>query len=195
MVIQDMDGAQSVPLQLFIDIINDGETKAFNVAASGYIRMEPIEVGQIWPSHGEKLKIPKVIRRANAKKPVKISLSRFEFMTDVMVPRGDWEDVKNGDKPLHIVGKISYDDVFGNPHHTWFHYAWNVTKDNGNWGMKLGGQTIAAQVTDQNTTTKASPKSKLRHHLDFRLRDASKPVGWVGEALPSCGSNVQGGNP
>jgi hypothetical protein len=28
MVIQDMDGAQSVPLQLFIDIINDGETKA-----------------------------------------------------------------------------------------------------------------------------------------------------------------------
>jgi hypothetical protein len=134
MVIEDVDGAQSVPLNLFIDIINDGETKAFNVTASGYIRMEHIEVGQVWPSHGERLKIPKVIRRANAKKPVRLSLSQYEFMTDILVSRSDWEDVKKGNKPLHVIGTIFYEDVFGKPHRTPFWHTWEVITDDGNWG-------------------------------------------------------------
>jgi hypothetical protein len=133
MIIQDVDGAQSVPLKIILNIINDGESKAFNVAASGYVRMEDMQAGQIWPSYGDKLKIPKVIRKATLKKPVKISLSQFEFMTDRMVPKDDWNDVKEGKRPLHIVGTISYDDVFGNAHRTPFHYEWNVRVDE-NWG-------------------------------------------------------------
>jgi hypothetical protein len=136
--IEDVDGTVSQFLELYIDVINDGESKAFNVAASGYVMIETVELGKPYASHGAELAIPKVIRDASTDTPVRVHLARSGLGDEVSILSSDWNAVQSGNKPLHMVGTISYEDVFEKPHHTPFWYTWNVRTDNGNWGDEAG---------------------------------------------------------
>src|ERR1700723_3337185 len=133
--IMDVDGAVSQYLELYIEVINDGESKAFNVAASGYVMIEAIELGKAYASHGAELTIPKIIREADITNPVRVHLARSGLGDKVSILSNDWKAVQSGDKSLHMVGTISYDDVYGRRrHHTPFWYTWKIEKDTGNWG-------------------------------------------------------------
>jgi hypothetical protein len=46
LLIEDVDGKTYQSMEVFLDIINEGETRAFNVKASGYILIEPHPIGQ-----------------------------------------------------------------------------------------------------------------------------------------------------
>lgn len=138
LLMEDTDGKTYQSLEVFINIINEGETRAFNVKASGYILIEPIQIGKAYASHGNEFAIPKVIRSATIDNPVRIAVCPSGFGTSIQVRSGDCVAIQTGRKPLHIVGTISYEDVFGKPHHTPFWYTWQVRTDNGNWGDEAG---------------------------------------------------------
>jgi hypothetical protein len=125
--IEDVDDATVLQqLVLSIDVTNDGETRAFNVVASGYVLMKDIEVGEIYTSYGSKLAISRVIGgNGSAGLPVSVSLAPAEMELN-LVPSEEWKRVRSGEAPLHMIGAISYEDVFGKPHQTPFHCTWKV---------------------------------------------------------------------
>jgi len=132
--IEDVDGTISQFLELYIDVINDGESNAFNVTASGYVMIEVIDSGKPYASRGAELAIPKVIRDANTVNPVRVHLGPSGIGDSVLILSSEWQDVQSGDKPLHIVGTISYNDVFGKPHNTPFWYTWKIRRGSDGWG-------------------------------------------------------------
>ena len=108
-------------LSLHIGIANDGETKAFNVRASGHVRWGTMKVGEIYGSND--LNIPAIIRDATADNPVRVSMVKKG--TDVIaIDIRVWGDINVGEAQLRIGGKITYDDVFGDSHETPFEYLW-----------------------------------------------------------------------
>jgi hypothetical protein len=138
LLIEDVDGKTYQSMEVFLDIINDGETRAFNVKASGYILIEPIQTGKAYASYGDEFTIPKVVRNATIENPVRIAVCPYGFGTSIQVRSSDCVAIQTGRKPLQVFGTISYEDVFGKPHHTPFLYTWEVRTDNGNWGDEAG---------------------------------------------------------
>jgi len=120
---RDRDDENMRMLNLHIGIANDGETKAFNVRASGYVRWEPIKVGETYGSYD--LNIPAIIRDATADNPVRVFM--IEKGTDVIaIDIRVWGDINVGKAHLRMGGRITYDDVFGDSHETPFQYLWTV---------------------------------------------------------------------
>jgi hypothetical protein len=109
------------------------KARLFNVTASGYVMIGAIELGKTYAPHGTELTIPKIIRDANTANPVRVHLGPFGIGDKVLILSCEWQDVQSGDKPLHIAGTISYNDVFGKPHHTPFWYTWKIRRGNGGW--------------------------------------------------------------
>ena len=133
---KDVDGTVSQLLELYINVINHGGSKAFNVKASGYVMTENIEAGKFFPTYGQDLSIPKVIGIATDADPVRLYLAPIGLGTKVQILSKDWVDIQKGNKPLHVVGTIDYEDVFGKPHRTPFWHTWKVRTDNANWGYE-----------------------------------------------------------
>jgi len=115
-------------LELFMDVVKDGESFADNVRASGYATITKAAAleGVLLPSQGEPLQIPSVIRNAPPDKPIRVSLAPSGFGTFIGIPAEKMKSVREGQAFLQIIGEITYNDVFGDPHTTPFHYVWQA---------------------------------------------------------------------
>jgi hypothetical protein len=116
-----------------IEVINHGDTKAFNVRASGYAQCGSFQLGEIIPSHGIDLKIPDVIGQVTVDSPIEVPIASSTFGDGVMMTVEDWNKVDGGKEPLLVIGTISYDDVFGNLRTTPFHLEWRVHPEDEGW--------------------------------------------------------------
>ena len=124
MSIADDSGQTLNPLKCFIDIINDGETKAFNVKATGRITIHPVVGKDAKVILEGELQVPKVIRNADIEHPVRVTMDALESL--LMIADEDWQTIWNGEARLQIVGTVFYQDVFGDGHNTPFKYVWEV---------------------------------------------------------------------
>ena len=147
MIVEDPEGRQSQMLDVGISIVNDGETSAFNVKASGYFLTESIQTGKIYASRGDDLAIDKVIRKADLANPIRITLAPAENRIPWIL-REDWKAVTDGTVPLQVIGLISYDDVFGECHETPFHYIWQTPERGSTWEDEEG---LWADLSSQST--------------------------------------------
>ena len=111
---------------LFTDVVNDGESNAYDVEASGYVKVTKTLEGVPFTTRGESLQIPSVIREAPPDKPVRVSMSPSGFDTYREIADEDMEMVRAGVAYLHMVGEVCYTDVFGDAHTTPFHYFWGA---------------------------------------------------------------------
>jgi len=112
-----------------VEVVKDGESNAYDVEASGYVTITRSSKDILPPRAGAPLQIPSVIRDAPPDKPVRVCLAPSGFGTLVGIPVEDMRRVRHGEAFLHIVGKVSYRDVFGDPHETAFHYVWQDLDD------------------------------------------------------------------
>jgi hypothetical protein len=123
---------KSSMVNLFIDIINDGETMASDVEASGDIIFS-YSLADSLCGEGTELEIPRVIRDAKIENPIRVSLQPKICDGPVVIEDSLVEKIKEGTAFMKMTGKISYNDIYGNPHCTPFHYRWQV------YGNDAGG--------------------------------------------------------
>ena len=123
-------GENNVPVVIRIPVINDSDTRAFNVEAVGMLRIDPNSAGKFDPN-GITLNIPKIIR-VGIEHPIEVTVTGMEPRVGVMtsgftiISKALADDVKEGRKSLRIMGVIFYEDVFGDSHETPFSYLWEV---------------------------------------------------------------------
>jgi len=120
--IQDVDGKMIVQLNAYVTVMNHGGTKAFGVKASGSIYAANINS---LDSYKRQWEVPDVM---DIDKGVTLSGTPF-------IKQEEWEGVEKGTSPLHVIGSILYNDIFGDPHETPFHFTWEV-EDQGSWGKE-----------------------------------------------------------
>jgi hypothetical protein len=119
----DIEGGVIVELNLYVNVMNHGGTKACSVKASGDIYAADGKS----PDNRRQWEIPDVI---DIDKGISLSPGGPCFIKQM-----DWKGVENGTHPLHVVGSILYKDIFGDPHETLFHFSWEV-QNQGSWGME-----------------------------------------------------------
>jgi hypothetical protein len=130
----------SVPVLVHIFVTIDGISHAYDVDGFGQLRIEPIPDGKYVPS-GVRLKLPHIIRFTETT-PIRAPVTGLGEAPGVLtagggdftyIPAALADDVREGRQSLRINGEIHYKDVFGNPHHTPFDYAWFVPGYNSTW--------------------------------------------------------------
>ena len=114
-------------VELFIDIINDGETMASDVEAFGYMEISDSLKGSLYREEkGSELEIPRVIRDAKIENPIRVSLKPKICDGPDVVENDLVEKIKHGSVFMEMIGEISYNEIFGGSHCTPFHYLWQV---------------------------------------------------------------------
>jgi hypothetical protein len=128
---------ENAAMQIFIDIVNEGETKALNVSGWGYVETTAHDgfKGKTYAKTGPDLEIPRVIRAVDLEHPVRVSLTANGSATSIALPEAVIREIQGETVILEIIGKVTYDDVFGKLHQIPFHYAWQIQgKDaGGSW--------------------------------------------------------------
>jgi hypothetical protein len=110
-----------------IVVANLGGTNAFNVTAMAEIIGTP-DGGALGSHEVSVLGLPTVLR-PNAD-PISVDvITLLKGINHIAA-------VKAGSEILHLVGTITYDDIFGNSYETRFRYLWEVD------GMNVGGQNV-----------------------------------------------------
>jgi len=128
--VQDDDnGIELFPLELSVEIENEGGTKAFNVNMSGYITTTPMEAGSEPTFLGNDLRVQKVVAAFDAAHAVSVSIAPKELENFSWISSAEWQAVETGQNELRILGMLLYEDVFGIGHRTPFHFAWVQIRD------------------------------------------------------------------
>ena len=136
----DQHGKTFEPVEVYIEIILDGESNAYNVRAVGGLSVTE-KKDAIFVPEWSKLECPTVIREAPPEKPLRIALAPGGFST---IPRSEMDKVRESDSFLHASGQILYDDVFEDHHVTPFHFVWYVTKG-GSWLDEEGWDNLSGK--------------------------------------------------
>ena len=112
-----------------MSIINDGETKAFNVRADGSLELnESTEPTREPLVKWEKLQIPEIVRETDAENPLEFTICSAATGDVFKIPQARLLDISNNTSFLWVTGVFVYDDVFGDFHRTPFCYRWKVDR-------------------------------------------------------------------
>jgi hypothetical protein len=109
----------------FSDFIN-----AAAASSTGYVVVTAKDfTGTVFAARGETRQIPTIIREAPPNRPIRVALAVGGFGAFLGISSKSIEDVRLGISLLHMVGEITYEDVFGDSHRTPFHYIWYATDE------------------------------------------------------------------
>jgi hypothetical protein len=101
--VEDEHGIELLPLELIVEVINEGATKAFNVKMSGYVTIEQIEPMVVPSFLGSDLTLPKVVGAFDAEHPLRVAIASPELVNFTMISSEDWRSIANGQKMPRII--------------------------------------------------------------------------------------------
>jgi len=116
-------------IEIFISIINDGGTKAFNVRAEGSAELS----ASAEPSNAPlmrwgKLLLPGIVRETETENPLKFKMISAETGDTFTIPQRRILEISDNTSFLWVEGVVLYDDVFGDSHRTPFCYRWKADR-------------------------------------------------------------------
>jgi hypothetical protein len=112
----DPDEMTTIGPQVGIRVVQHGPTKAFNVIGESIVLLEDSSEALPTLDVSAPMRIPAVIDGGN----VSFVVEQYLFPYTIE----DSSAIAEGKKFVHFLGRLVYEDVFGNPHKTTFRYLW-----------------------------------------------------------------------
>jgi hypothetical protein len=118
-------------MEIYLHVVKEGESTAYDVRAYGYVTVTGMDVTSVkFVRRGAAfLQIDNTIHAATPDDPVRVPLASARFGYFFGINSQKMKDVRGGNALLHVIGELTYRDLFDAFHTTPFHFTWQATDE------------------------------------------------------------------